>query len=88
VQVSVTDDGPGFPPEFLPIAFERFRRADPARTRQDTVQSGTGLGLAIVKGIATAHGGTVSAQNRPGRGACVSFTLPGAGAADPVGLTP
>ncbi len=88
VQVSVTDDGPGFPPEFLPIAFERFRRADPARTRQGTVQWGTGLGLAIVKGIATAHGGTVSAQNRPGRGACVSFTLPGDGAADPVGLTP
>jgi signal transduction histidine kinase len=71
VELHVFDDGPGFPPEFLPRAFERFSRADPARAR-----GGTGLGLSIVSAIAEAHGGRVDAENRPGGGAHVWLTLP------------
>jgi signal transduction histidine kinase len=73
VELHVLDRGPGFSPEFLPHAFERFSRADPARSR-----GGTGLGLAIVRAIAEAHGGQVEAENRPGGGAHVWVTLPGA----------
>ena len=58
VELHVTDEGPGFPADFLPRAFERFTRADHARTR-----GGTGLGLAIVDAIARAHGGRVQAAN-------------------------
>jgi two-component system, OmpR family, sensor kinase len=73
VKVQVLDTGPGFPPEFLPHAFDRFRRADTARTSRTS----TGLGLAIVAAIVTAHGGQVSAVNNdPGPGACVSLILP------------
>lgn len=71
--VSVADDGPGFPPDFLPHAFERFRRADGARARVD---GGSGLGLAIVDTIARAHDGTARATNRPGGGALVVIELP------------
>jgi len=76
VVVQVEDTGPGFPPEFLPVAFERFRRSDEARTRDD---GGTGLGLAIVRSIALAHGGRAIAGNRPQGGACVRVELPEAG---------
>ena len=58
VELHVTDEGPGFPADFLPRAFERFTRADHARAR-----GGTGLGLAIVDAIARAHGGRVQAAN-------------------------
>jgi two-component system OmpR family sensor kinase len=74
VAVAVSDAGPGFPAEFLPHAFERFRRADPARARQ---HGGAGLGLAIVEAIARGHGGRVEAANRPGGGAVVRLILPG-----------
>jgi signal transduction histidine kinase len=67
----VTDEGVGFPDDFLPHAFERFSRADAARGR-----GGSGLGLGIVDTIATAHGGAAHATNRPGGGADVSLTLP------------
>jgi heavy metal sensor kinase len=70
IELHVTDDGPGFPPEFLPRAFERFSRADPARSR-----GGVGLGLAIVEAIARAHGGHATARNRPGGGADVWLAL-------------
>lgn len=73
VIIEVADDGPGFPPEFLPHAFERFRRADAARTRSD---GGAGLGLSIVRVIAEAHGGQATAANRPGGGAAVTIDLP------------
>lgn len=66
-ELTVTDQGPGFPPEFLPVAFERFRRHDPARTRieQDGgEQASTGLGLAIVRSAMRAHSGTATATNR------------------------
>ena len=62
IQIHVSDEGSGFPPEFLPHAFERFRRADTARASE-----GTGLGLAIVQAIAEAHGGRAVARN-PGNG--------------------
>ena len=71
--IEVRDHGPGFPAEFLPHAFERFRRADPARVR---AHGGSGLGLAIVASIATAHGGRAVADNHPGGGARVRIDLP------------
>jgi heavy metal sensor kinase len=71
VQLHVIDDGPGFPAEFLPRAFERFARADEARTR-----GGSGLGLSIVSAIAEAHGGFARAANRDGGGADVSIVVP------------
>jgi signal transduction histidine kinase len=71
VHLHVLDRGPGFPPEFLPRAFERFSRGDPARIR-----GGSGLGLAIVRTIAEAHDGRADAVNRPRGGAHVWLTLP------------
>jgi signal transduction histidine kinase len=71
VELHVADEGDGFPPEFLPAAFERFTRADPSRPR-----GGVGLGLAIVEAIAHAHHGQVHAANRPQGGADVWITLP------------
>ncbi|MCU1660748.1 MAG: integral rane sensor signal transduction histidine kinase [Pseudonocardia sp.] len=73
VTIEVADRGPGFPPEFLPHAFERFRRAEAARTRDG---GGTGLGLSIVHAIAQAHGGHAVATNRPDGGAAVIIDLP------------
>jgi two-component system OmpR family sensor kinase len=73
VELHVADDGPGFPEEFLDRAFDRFSRADEARAA-----GGTGLGLSIVSLIAAAHGGGASAANRPGGGADVWISLPGA----------
>lgn len=72
-QVVVADRGPGLPPEFLPHAFERFRRADDARSR---AEGGHGLGLAIVLAIMEAHGGTATIANRPDGGAEVTLSLP------------
>jgi signal transduction histidine kinase len=71
VELHVMDDGPGFPPDFLGSAFERFSRADEART-----PGGAVLGLAISEAIAVAHEGTVGAANRPGGGADVWIALP------------
>lgn len=71
--VEVRDHGPGFPPGFLPHAFERFARADPGRARAG---GGTGLGLAIVASIAAAHGGHARAGNDPGGGARVWIEIP------------
>lgn len=60
--IRVEDDGPGVPDEFLPVAFERFSRADAARR-----QEGSGLGLALVAAVADAAGGSARAENlRPG----------------------
>jgi signal transduction histidine kinase len=71
VELHVSDEGPGFPPDFLDAAFERFTRADEGRGR-----GGTGLGLAIVEAIARAHRGHASASNRPEGGADVWLELP------------
>jgi signal transduction histidine kinase len=70
-EIHVRDHGPGFPTTFLPVAFDRFTRADQARTG-----GGSGLGLAIVAAIARDAGGTYGAANRPGGGADVWISLP------------
>jgi signal transduction histidine kinase len=71
VQLHVRDGGQGFPDQFIGRAFERFARADRARSR-----GGAGLGLAIVAAIAEAHGGSAGARNVPDGGADVWITLP------------
>ena len=71
VELHVLDEGNGFAPEFLPHAFDRFSRADSARSGD-----GTGLGLTIADVIARAHGGSAHAANRAGAGADVWLELP------------
>src|SRR6266516_2412334 len=75
VTLSVADTGVGIAPGDLPHIFDRFWRADSARTRTGE-RSGAGLGLAICKWIAEAHGGTIDVQSRPGRGTTFTVTLP------------
>ena len=67
VELSITDDGPGIPPELLPELFERFTRGEVGRAR-DTSAAGksTGLGLAIVDAVVAAHGGAIVVTSRPG----------------------
>lgn len=76
IEVEVADRGPGIPPEHLSHLFSRFYRVTAGGPGTRSAASGTGLGLAIVKGIVEAHGGHVSAANRPGGGALFRFTLP------------
>ncbi|MEU7007813.1 HAMP domain-containing sensor histidine kinase [Streptomyces sp. NPDC046332] len=64
--VEIEDDGPGIPPELLPVVFERFARGDVSRTRHAGGSSSTGLGLAIVRAVTAAHGGDVTVRSRPG----------------------
>jgi two-component system sensor histidine kinase KdpD len=71
IRVEVGDHGPGFPSANNDQLFDMFVRGDGS-----TGKPGTGLGLAICRAIIEAHGGTISAVNRPQGGACVSFTLP------------
>jgi signal transduction histidine kinase len=73
VVVRVRDNGAGIAAEHLPLIFERFFRADPARAR---ATGGAGLGLTIVKQLVEAHGGRVWAASAPGAGATFIFTLP------------
>ena len=70
IALSVADNGPGIAPEALPHLFNKFYRAPGAAA------GGSGLGLSIVKGFVDAHGGQVSAQNRPGGGAEFTVRLP------------
>ncbi len=75
VWVGVKDTGIGIAAEHLPRIFERFYRADRARSRDE---GGTGLGLAIVRHLVEAHGGSVKAESQPGRGTTVSAFFPSA----------
>ena len=68
--LAVADNGPGLPPDALPLIFDKFYRAPAAPA------GGTGLGLAIVKGFVEAQGGQVNAENRPSGGAVFTIRLP------------
>jgi len=83
VDISVTDQGIGIAPEDLDRIFERFYRADQARSR-DT--GGTGLGLAIVKHIAVNHGGSVEVESTVGAGSRFTLRLPARPPETPVPL--
>ncbi|MDC0265044.1 ATP-binding protein [Verrucomicrobia bacterium] len=72
IRVSISDDGPGIPPESLERIFERFFRVDKARSR---AQGGTGLGLSIVKHIAQTLGGRVWVESKMAEGTTFFFTL-------------
>jgi two-component system sensor histidine kinase KdpD len=71
VHVSVIDEGRGFPDGRLEVLFALFVRGE-----QESSVPGAGLGLAISRSIVEAHGGAIHAENRPGGGAQVTFTLP------------
>jgi two-component system sensor histidine kinase KdpD len=71
VLIEVADRGPGLPPGEERRIFEKFHRAEAGPTVR-----GAGLGLAICRGIVHAHGGRIWAENRPGGGVTVRFTLP------------
>jgi two-component system OmpR family sensor kinase len=75
VTFTVRDTGIGIAAGDLPHIFERFWRADPARSRTGD-RPGVGLGLAIAKWIAEAHGGSITVQSRPGRGTMFIIRLP------------
>jgi two-component system OmpR family sensor kinase len=79
VTISVTDDGPGIPPDLLPELFERFTRADSSRSHAVNASS-TGLGLAIVDAVVAAHHGAVMVRSRPGM---TRFTIVFAQLAEP-----
>jgi two-component system, OmpR family, sensor histidine kinase ResE len=72
--IEVEDEGEGIPPEDIPYIFERFYKADKARTRGTA--GGTGLGLAIVKNIVEAHQGSVNVRSIVGQGTTFSVILP------------
>jgi two-component system OmpR family sensor kinase len=67
VELTISDDGPGIPPDLLPELFERFTRGDTSRARQtDAAGKSTGLGLAIVDAVVAAHAGCITVTSRPG----------------------
>lgn len=71
VAIRVSDDGPGIAPEHLPHLFERFYRADSARS-----SPGSGLGLAIAEELIQAQQGTITVESRPGQGSTFTLTFP------------
>lgn len=73
VELMVKDTGPGIPDDALPHIFERFYRADPARSRN---VDGTGLGLAVVNNIVRAHGGKIGVTSRLGAGTVFTVEFP------------
>src|SRR5699024_9231138 len=73
--VEVADNGSGIPEEDLSFIFERFYKADKARTRHKQKQ-GTGLGLGIAKHLVNAHDGTISVKSRVDKGTSFSFKIP------------
>jgi two-component system sensor histidine kinase KdpD len=79
VVVEVADRGPGLPPGEERRIFEKFHRTEPTPSVR-----GAGLGLAICRGIIRAHGGRIWAENRPGGGVAIRFTLPAKEAPPPL----
>ncbi|MBU1878663.1 MAG: cell wall metabolism sensor histidine kinase WalK, partial [Chloroflexi bacterium] len=80
--VSVRDEGPGIPPAAQPHVFQRFYRADEARSRRFTggaahASTGSGLGLSIAQALVHAHGGRIWLESAESVGTTVSFFLPG-----------
>jgi len=73
IRVTVTDTGPGIPPEDLPYIFERFWRGEKSRSRAG---GGAGLGLAIAKQLVEMHGGTMDVDSTPAEGSKFWFSLP------------
>jgi len=73
VEIGVTDDGEGIPPEELQNIFERFHRVDKSRSRST---GGTGLGLTIARYLVEAHGGKIQVSSEPGQGSRFFFTVP------------
>ncbi len=71
--VKVSDTGIGILPEDIPLVFERFYRADRARTRN---RGGSGLGLSIVQSIVQEHGGSIEVESTPGKGSAFTLRLP------------
>ena len=69
VEISITDTGPGIPPEQIPYLFKRFQT-------DNDLHGGTGLGLAIAREIILAHGGEIKVHNGPGEGAKFTVTIP------------
>lgn len=76
-ELTVRDTGAGIPPEHVPHVFDRFYRADRARTRE----GGAGLGLAISRTIVEGHSGTIRLESGPGTGTTITVKLPAASAA-------
>jgi two-component system sensor histidine kinase SenX3 len=85
VEIKVTDQGIGIPPEEIDRIFERFYRIDPARAR---ATGGTGLGLSIVKHVAASHGGEVRVWSMKGQGSSFTLCLPGSTDTDDDGVHP
>ncbi|NRQ99304.1 HAMP domain-containing protein [Bacillus velezensis] len=73
LKIDIKDSGSGIPEEDLPFIFERFYKADKARTRG---RAGTGLGLAIVKNIVEAHGGSIAVHSSIDKGTTFTFYIP------------
>lgn len=74
LEITISDTGPGIPPDQLEQIFERFHRIDGARSRDS---GGSGLGLAIARAITEAHDGSIRAESGPGQGATFRIELPG-----------
>lgn len=73
IQITVSDTGPGIPPEHLPRIFQPFYRADPARSRS---RGGAGLGLALTRELVQLLNGQIQAESAPGQGTTFTLTLP------------
>ena len=73
IEVSVTDTGPGIPPEKLTVIFDKYQQAYAAGSYRI---KGTGLGLSIAKHIVSSHGGRIWAESKPGEGSAFIFILP------------